>query len=105
MKFGSKTGLHSGMNFCILNPECCILHSACSLNSLIYIGFVPDCRMQNAECNDHLHSGNVIYKSTTYENFQNVHNPLSLREREVNPAYAGLHLQDTVTLAGPGGTV
>lgn len=105
MKITAKNCPQSGSFFRNLNPDCCNLQSGRNLNSLIYISLLEKSRLRMPDCGEPPQSGKHPNKSTTYENFQIARNPFSLREREVNPAYAGLPLQDTTRLVGQGGAV
>lgn len=89
-----KTRLQSGLFFCNLNPDFCNLQSVCKLSSLIYIGFLEKSRLQTPDCKKSVQSGIHPYKSTTYVKIPDCTDTLSLRETEVNPAYAGLPLQE-----------
>jgi hypothetical protein len=105
MKITVKNRPQSGLFFRNLEPDCCNLQSGRNLNSLIYKDLFQKSRLRTSDCGESPQSGKHPNKSTTYEQFQIACGPLSLREREANPAYAGLPLQDTVTLVGQGGAV
>jgi hypothetical protein len=102
MKIRPKTGPQSGPFFRILNPDCCNLQSVRKLSSLIYIGFLAKSRLRIPDCGESAQSGFPPNKSTTYEKFQIARTPLSLREREINTAYAGLPLVESSLLHGKG---
>jgi len=83
--------------------ELCNLRTSCELRSLIFKDFLTFGSSHAEVRSKLLRTCKYLYKSSTYENFMFACRPLSLREREVNTAYAGLPLVESSLLLGQGG--
>ncbi len=105
MKTNSKKT--SKMKYLVCRKFCklCTLQTSCKLRSLIYNDFLTNGSLHAEVRCKHLQTKQFLYKSITYVKLLFARRPLSLREREANPAYAGLPLQDTAMLVGHGGAV